>query len=97
MAKGQSGSIDFNPKFFNNIMKTAGVASLSKAAAEKAAKVARSTAPYKTGDYERGIKVVERDSRYRSTFQVVGTDWKTLLVESKTGNLARALKAAKNA
>ena len=97
MAKDQNGSIDFNPKFFNNIMKTAGVVKLSKAAAEKAAGIARATAPYKSGDYQRGIKVVQRDARYRSTWQVVGTDWKTLLVESKTGNLARALKAAKAA
>lgn len=95
MAKDQDGTIDFNPEFFDGIMKSAGIAKLSKEVAEKAAAVARSTAPYKTGDYQRGIKVEKRESRYRAGYRVVGTDWKTMIIESKTGNLARALKAAK--
>ena len=88
-------TVDFNPAFFDQIMKSAGVTRLTKAAAERTAQVAKSTAPVDTGAYRDGIEVERYDSRYRVAFRVVGTDWKTLLVESKLGVLARALKAVK--
>ena len=39
------------------------------------------------------VEAVQR--AHRTTFMVVGHDPKTMLVESKTGNLRKALKAAK--
>jgi hypothetical protein len=93
-AKGQT-TIEFNDAFFDEIMRSAGVESLTKDAATRAASIARATAPVDTGSYRDQIRVIVRESRYRRVYRVVGNDPKTLLIESKTGNLARALKAAK--
>lgn len=93
-AKGQT-TVDFNDFYFDEILKSANVEKLSKAAAERAATVARTNAPVDTGSYRNQIEVTTRESRFRRVYRVVGRDPKTLLIESKTGNLARALKAAK--
>lgn len=53
---------------------------------------ARSTAPFDTGDYERGIGV-EDATTDRAVVRVVAKDRKSLIIESKTGNLVRALGA----
>lgn len=92
--RGQT-TIEFNDMFFDNIMKSAGVEALTKETAQRAAGIARSTAPVDTGSYRNQIRVIVRESRYRRVYRVVGDDPKTLLIESKTGNLARALKATK--
>ena len=86
--------IEWDQSFFDNIMRSAGVQSLEKAAAERVLAVAQATAPVDTGDYQRGLRIVKAERKYRTAYLVEGTDWKTLLVESKTGNLARALKTA---
>lgn len=93
-ARGQT-TVTFRTEFFDNIMFDAGIESISKAAAERAASVARSTAPVDTGSYRDQIRIEVRRSRYRRVFRVVGSDPKTMLIEAKTGNLARALKASK--
>jgi hypothetical protein len=95
MPRAGQTSVEFNQAFFDNIMKSAGVEQLTKSAAEKVASIARSTAPVATGSYRDQIRVVVRESRYRRVYRVIGNDPKTLLIESRTGNLARALKAAK--
>lgn len=84
--------VTFNTQYFDEIMRTAEVDNLSKQAAEQGASIARHTAPVETGDYKGGIAVESRESRYRRVWMVVGRDPKTLLIEAKTGNLARALK-----
>lgn len=85
----------FNNSFFEELGRSAGVTKLVTDKAEQIAAIARSTAPVDTGDYRDGIKV-ELKHQDRSVALVVGTDPKTMLIESKTGNLVRALKAAKN-
>jgi hypothetical protein len=85
-------AVKFNNAFFEDLSRSAGVVNLVTAAAEEVAATARSTAPVDSGDYRDGIKVVLKYQR-RAVALVVGTDAKTMLVESKTGNLARALKA----
>lgn len=92
--RGQT-TVDFNPVFFDEIMKTAGVSDVTREIAERAGRTARATAPVATGSYKRQIYVESREGRYRRTWRVIGRDPKTLLIESRTGNLARALKAAK--
>lgn len=94
MPRAGQTTVEFNQAFFDTILRSAGVDSLSKGAAESAAGIARSTAPVDTGSYRDQIRVETRESRYRRVYRVVGNDPKTLLIESKTGNLARALKAA---
>lgn len=95
MARAGQTSVEFNPAFFDNILRSAGVERLTQAAAEKTAATARATAPIDTGEYRNGIRVLVRESKYRRVYRVTGTDPKTMLIESKTGNLARAVKAAK--
>ena len=94
-AKGQT-TIEFNDSFFDNSMRSAGIDRIGMTKAERAASIARSTAPVDTGSYRDQIRVVVRESAHRRVYRVVGNDPKTLLIESKTGNLARALKAAKS-
>lgn len=93
-SKGQT-EIYFDRHYFDQIMFSAGVQALTDGVADRALQIAQSTAPVDTEAYRNGLAVEHRDSRYRRTARVVGWDPKTLLIESKTGNLARALKAAK--
>ena len=89
-------SVTFNNAFFEEMGKSAGVTKLVKGKAEEVAGIAQSTAPVDDGDYRDGIVVRMKDSSRRSVALVVGTDWKTMLIEAKTGNLVRALKASRN-
>ena len=90
-------TVTFNQAYFNQIMRSAGVEALCKGKTEDALAIAKSTAPVDTGAYRDGLGIEKVPHKYRDTYEVVGHDWKTLLVESKTGNLARALKAVKKA
>lgn len=94
-AAGQT-TVDFNQKYFDHILKSAGIVNLTKKKAEQAAKIARSTAPVDTGSYRDQIEVERAEFRYRTGFHVVGHDPKSLLIEAKTGNLARALKKVRS-
>lgn len=94
MARAGQTYIEFNQQYFNAIMRTAGVQSLQQAVAERVLSAAQASAPVDTKAYRNGLRIRKRASRYRDVFLVEGTDPKTLLIESKTGNLARALKSA---
>lgn len=88
-------SVKFNDRYFDEILNSAGVRALTRGAAEKALGVARANAPVDTGAYRDGLTVEQVQRAHRVTYMVVGHDPKTMLVESRTGNLARAVKAAK--
>ena len=88
--------VQFNNSFFEEMGKSAGVTNLIKDEAERVAAIARRNAPVDEGDYVAGIEVRIRESGRRNVALVVGTDWKTMLVESKTGNLVRALNESKS-
>jgi hypothetical protein len=90
-------TVDFNQAYFDNILRSAGVEALCQGKAEDALAIARSTAPVDTGAYRDGLEIEKVPHKYRDTYEVVGHDKKTLIIESKTGNLARALKAVKKA
>lgn len=92
-AKGDT-YVEFNQKFFDEIMRASGVQILQKQVAEKVLTQAKATAPVDSGDYKRGLRIERAERRFRVAYLVVGTDPKTLLIEAKTGNLARALKSA---
>ena len=89
--------VNFNKSYFDQIMKQSGVAVLTKKVADSVANTARVSAPVDTGRYRDGIAVERHDSKYRAVYRVEGHDRKTLLVEMKTGNLARALRSTKGA
>jgi hypothetical protein len=54
---------------------------------------AKASAPVDTGAYKESIAIVQATTD-RAVVRVVATDRKSFLVESRTGNLARALDAA---
>lgn len=100
--------VEFNDDAFDRILNDAGVRAMCRGAAEKALAYARQHAPvgdptdpiYKRperrpGQYRDGLQIKTVQHAHRLTYMVVGTDSKTLLVESQTGNLQKALKAAK--
>lgn len=95
MAGSGQVKVHFNDAFFDEILNSAGVRAMTRGAAEKALGVARANAPVDTGAYRDGLQVEAVQHAHRTTFMVVGTDAKTMLVESRTGNLRKALKAAK--
>lgn len=84
--------VQFSNSYFDQLSRSPGVVNLTLAAARKIAATARSTAPSATSAYRNGI-VVRLKYQRRAVALVVGTDKKTMLIESKTGNLARALRA----
>ena len=84
--------MDFNDKFFIEMGHSAGVDRLLKQKAEAVAAEARASAPVDTGDYVDGIVVKKKRVKTRTVYLVKGTDWKTMIIESKTGNLVRAIR-----
>lgn len=94
-AAGQT-TVDFNNSFFDEMLNSAGVRALTRGAAEKALNIARANAPVDTGAYRDGLQVEAVQHAHRTTYRVVGTAAKTMLIESQTGNLVKALKKAKS-
>lgn len=84
--------VNFNNGYFDQLSRSPGVVNITVAAARKIAATARATAPSATNAYRNGI-IVRLKYQRRAVALVVGTDKKTMLIESKTGNLARALRA----
>ncbi len=96
MPRSGRTDVTFNPEFFATVLRQPGVERLTDAAGDRALANARANAPVgETEQYRDGLHIEHRESRYRRSTRVVGSDSKTLLIEAKTGNLARALKAAK--
>lgn len=85
-------SVQFNNGYFDQLSRSPGVVKITVDAARRIAATARATAPANTGDYRNGIRVRLKYQR-RAVALVEGTDKKTMIIESKTGNLARALRA----
>jgi hypothetical protein len=85
-------TVQFNQKYFDQIGKSAGVERLTEKGANAVLAEAKAGAPVDTEDYKNGLHIEKEQARYRTVYRVVGDDWKTLLVEAVTGNLARALK-----
>lgn len=87
--------VTFNDSYFDEVLNSAGVQRLCRSKAEQALAIARASAPVDTGAYRAGLAVEAKRSARRTVYRVVGHDRKTLLVEAKTGNLVRALKAVR--
>ncbi len=85
--------MEFNNAFFEQLGQSPEVTELVTNVTEEVAAIARNKAPVKTGAYKRGIETtVFRHKQKRAVGWVIGTDPKTMLVEAKTGNLARAVR-----
>lgn len=83
----------FNDNYFNELGKSGEVVGLVTDVADKVASTAQSTADVDTGEYRDGIHVEIRSTPHRAYAVVVASDWKSMIIESKTGNLARALRS----
>ncbi|MFJ4168494.1 HK97 gp10 family phage protein [Paenarthrobacter sp. NPDC089714] len=87
--------VEYNDAFFERLGKSAEVTDLCSDVANEVASTARATAPRNTNDYADGISVEVVERGRRNVALVVAKDSKSLLIESKTGNLARALNQVK--
>lgn len=90
----RNGEIQYNRAFFDGFMKTAKVDALTRESAERVLAQARATAPVKEGDYKARLRIERKEARFRAVYRIVGTDWKTMIIEARLGVLVRALKAA---
>lgn len=88
-----AGDMEFNSSFFEKLGRSPEVTALCVSKAEQVAGIARSTAPVDTEAYRNNISVSVQPRSDRNAAVVTASDWKSLLIESTTGNLARALKA----
>jgi hypothetical protein len=95
MARSGDTEMEFNEGFFETVMRRPQVERLVDSVAEKALAKMQADAPRDTEAYVQGLHIEHRESRYRRVTRVVGSDEKTLLIESKTGTMARGLKGAK--
>lgn len=84
-----------NEQFFSALGKSPAVVALVKGVADAAAARARAGAPVATGAYRDGIRVERADTEYRCVFRVVATADHSMGVESRTGNLARAIRGVR--
>lgn len=84
-----------NPRFFETVLRKPAVERLVDDVGDATLANAQTAAPVDTQAYRNGLHIEHHESRFRRTTRVVGSDEKTMLIESRTGNLARALKGAK--
>lgn len=84
--------IRFNQDTLDAILRSPEVVEQTRMVAESGLRTVQAAAPVVTGDYKRGLRVERHESRYRTVWRVVGRDRKTMLIESRLGVLARALK-----
>jgi len=82
--------IELNHREMHDLLTGAEVEAPLVEIAQKIAARARSTAPVDTGAYRDGIRV-ETDETDRSAARVVAHHWNSAIIESRTGNLKRAL------
>lgn len=84
-----------NNAFFEELGRSPKVTQLCVDVAEKIASAARASAPRDTDTYADSIRVEVVSRAHRNAALVVAHDRKSLIIESKTGNLARALNQVK--
>jgi hypothetical protein len=87
-------AITFNEAFFTALGHSAPIRALVVGKAQEIAARARSSAPVDTGAYRDSIHVEVIETPYRTVARVVADSDDALLVESRTGNLARAAGGA---
>lgn len=89
-----SDDVKINNGFFEELSRSPRVSNLCREVAVNIAAVMISTAPDDSGAYKRRISV-KRKFQKRVVWLVIGGDRKTMIIESKTGNMVRALNTVK--
>lgn len=85
----------WNESYLRKLGKSPRVTAVLTGVAEQVAATARATAPVDTGAYRDSIRVEVKPAANRNVALVVAADKKSMLIESNTGNLARALTRVK--
>lgn len=85
--------VRLNSRGMKDLLRAPGVARDLERRAEQVATAARSSAPVDTGEYRDSIAVAS-ETTDRAVARVVARDRKGHAIESRTGNLARALDSA---
>jgi hypothetical protein len=93
MARSGDMDIKFSKSLADEVLRAPKVVEQTSSIAEKGLQNAKSSAPVDTSEYRDGLHVERKEAKFRTVFRVVGSDPKTMLIESKRGVLARALKA----
>jgi hypothetical protein len=83
----------FNENYLPGLGKSAAVVALVMGKIEEAADIARSTAPVVTGEYRDSIRTEMTFTDYRVVGKVIADSDHAMIVESKHGTLARALRS----
>lgn len=84
-------AIEFNNGALDALTHAPGVVAVVMQATDRIAAQARSGAPVDSGEYKGKIRTRVKYQK-RAVGLVEATDEKSLIIESKTGNLARAVK-----
>lgn len=92
---GKQTTFKPNPRYFETVLRQPRVERLVDGIAAEGLAIAKADAPRDTAAYVNGLRIEHHESRYRRTARVVGSDKKTMLLESKLGILARMLKKVK--
>lgn len=85
-------NVQFNEAYFERLGRSPGVEKLVRDATEKVAEQARQDAPVDTKDYRNSIAVEKSPRPGRVVYRAIAKDPKSMLVEARTGTLARAVK-----
>lgn len=95
MPSGSKGiEVKLNRRGMAELLKSADVRAAITDRAERVLDAAIADPHDDTGDYENGLEI-QQVTTDRAVTRVVGTDWKSGILEANYGILARALDAAK--
>ncbi len=84
--------MQFSTGFFDDLLSSPEVAAVVMRATEEVAAEARATAPVDSGEYRDGIRTAKKYQK-RVVGLVQATDPKSMVIEAKTGTLARAVRS----
>jgi hypothetical protein len=84
--------VKYNSAYFESLEREPRVLAKCEQAANAIAATARATAPVDTGAYRDNIRV-ETKVQGRAVALVIAGDKDSMIIESRTGNLLRALRA----
>lgn len=87
--------IDFDEGFFDEVLNSPNVRAQVDLAANRMLAEARAKAPVDSGRYRDSLHIEHVMHEHRQTALVVADSDNAMLVESQTGNLARARRKAK--
>lgn len=86
-------AVTFNNAAMNELARSRAVTQPVMKATEKIAQIIRNDAPVESGDYRDGIQT-HLKYQERGVGVIEATDEKSLIIEAKTGIMARAVKKA---